>query len=111
MKNDPRGEGPIEDREFMVPCLCLQLLSASQVKAFKRNLRNNPNIECPCPCPFQMISHYMSKIPDPFGRIAESAQEAPLRLLRARATLAPRKFLVTPLGELFFWVLLIFFIC
>jgi len=32
LKNDPRGEGPIEYREFVVPCVCLQMLSPSQVK-------------------------------------------------------------------------------
>lgn len=55
IKNDPKGEGPTHQREFILPCICCELLTTTQVKAFRRDLKKNPLIECPCTCPFEVI--------------------------------------------------------
>ncbi len=67
LKNDPLGQGPAQDREFFVPCICLEgLNNANQFKAFKRD----QVLDVPCPCPYQIILQYMNSIPDPYGQIA-----------------------------------------
>lgn len=101
MKNDPKGEGPPHERQFILPCICLELLTTSQAKAFKRDMKKNPQIECACACPFAVVANYMKLIPDPYGAIAASANMESPRFLRAMATKAQRKFLCTPLGKNF----------
>jgi hypothetical protein len=103
MKNDPLGQGPAQDREFVIPCICQEgLKTASQVKAFKRDLTRNENFECIGPCPYQKIKDYMDVIPDPFGQIAESSSRKgdPLHFMRGRNTTGMRRFLHTTLGKL-----------
>ena len=100
MKNDPAGNGLAQDREFFIPCICLESLkTANQIKNFKKDLNRNPDIECPCPCPYQKVKEYMDAIPDPYGRIAESANLPPLRFMRAKTTTGSRRFITSCLGK------------
>jgi hypothetical protein len=100
MKNDPLGQGPVHDREFMVPCICIEgMKNTNEIKAWKRMLQQNPAAPCSCVCPYAVIQHYMSSIPDPFGKVAESNHKSPLHFMRAKTTTGLRRFIETPLGE------------
>lgn len=97
-KNDPAGQGPRENREFMLPCICLDVLTPSQKQSFKKDLKRDPGVECPCPCPFQVIGDYIKLIPDPFGRCSEANGKKNPRFIRALTTRGMRRFTENPLG-------------
>jgi hypothetical protein len=103
MKNDMEGVRNVEEREFMVPCLCLESLRKEESAVFRKQLKTDPDAECCTICPYDAVSKYRDMVPDPTGEMREafrrnSPSQPSLSFFRSRATLGMRQFLTTPLG-------------
>ena len=104
IKNDRMGTGAVDNRTFVVPCVCSTThLEGSEAKKFSRDCIKNINHDCAGPCPFAVIGDYLQHIPDPYGELREGQRSAnptlaPLRFVRARATIGDRIFTKGPYG-------------
>jgi hypothetical protein len=104
-KNDRSGVGPIENREFLLPCICLQSINGKEKTNFIRNLISNPLCVCVRPCPFRSVRSYINLCPDPTGagRVLARQNEPTLldlKFMRTKHLLGNEpKFLQTPMGE------------
>jgi len=103
-KNDINGSGPIDGRTFIIPCFCAHNCEQSSktevvkwIKACRLNSTGIPT-DCITYCPFQVITDYLSRIPDSSGAIRERdilLEEANWRTLQDSASegsaVGPRK--------------------
>lgn len=64
-KNDKTGSGTTENRTYIIPCCCKNVLEkrSSERKLFLRNIRKDPFCPCPIACPFGIINKYLSRCP------------------------------------------------
>lgn len=62
-KNDKSGAGPVAGRTFVVPCICMDNLSAGDKKKFAANLSKDPRCDCIEGCPYKTISAYLNACP------------------------------------------------
>mmetsp|Transcript_17828 Transcript_17828/g.16094 ORF Transcript_17828/g.16094 Transcript_17828/m.16094 type:complete len:456 (-) Transcript_17828:10-1377(-) len=104
-KNDRSGTGPNENRLYLLPCICLQLLTGRERNDFIRKLISNNLCNCVRPCPFNAVRTYINLCPDPTGsqRVLERQLDPTLsnvKLMRTKQLLGSEpKFLLTPMGE------------
>lgn len=94
-KNDPTGSGPIENREYLVPCICSERMNASEKRSFTLRLKSNPNLPCDSvDCPYGAIRDYLALCPHPFG-----VEGKDLRFMRSRVTRGELGFTQGNMGE------------
>lgn len=62
-KNDKNGSGPIAGRTFVLPCICMEKLSAPEKAKFARALYNSPQCDCIDSCPFNIVKEYLKACP------------------------------------------------
>jgi hypothetical protein len=102
-KNDKLGTGPAHNREWYVPCICLETLDDAHKGKWARDLKRNPHLPCANFCPYQIVVDYLSICDDPAGglrqmEIRQDPTLPPLAFARARSTTGNRRFLKVPLG-------------
>ena len=112
-KNNKTGSGPVSGLTVSLSCCCKDSKEFSTAEKNKWNklCKTNPSHKCLSGCPFQIISDYLSLLPDPFGsenkalmvsqkNSEEGAQVTkPLKFMRARTTVgALRNFILGNLG-------------
>jgi len=92
-KNDKDGTGPVAGRTFVLPCICLEGLSAPEKKAFAKKQQQEQFCECLSNCPFKCVKEYLDACP----KVAASADEGVfMRALTARGN--PRGLTANKLG-------------
>lgn len=79
-KNDKNGTGPVAGRTFVLPCICMDKLSAAEKNKFARALAISPQCACIDSCPFNTVKEYLNACP----RNDDSTQLAFMRALSSR---------------------------
>eukprot|EP01040_Poterioochromonas_malhamensis_P010433 gene10433-11350_t len=94
-KNDPQGTGPTDNREYLMPCDCMERLDSAGKRSFTLKLKTNPRHQCPfSDCGFNVTQEYLSLCPSPFG---EEGRD--LRFIRSRTTQGAVGFILANMGE------------
>jgi hypothetical protein len=117
-KNDPKGVLNIEDRTYTISCACLDSdeVTKKEKNKFISDSSTNLQFTCLFGCPFQLITNYLSMLPDRFGAeqkkfvdnmiydksLDDKVDIRPLKFMRARVAKAcggtKRSFIKSPLG-------------
>ena len=77
-KNDKQGKGPVSGRTFVLPCICMQDLSAPDKKKFAKKLSSDPFADCISSCPFNVVKKYLNACP-----VSTNNNSEPLAFMRA----------------------------
>ena len=94
---------PSHQREFIVPCICIDRLQDKDRLNFRARIRSNDSTEFVSPCPYAIIRRSLNLIDDPAGNIAEASLKSPVRFFRARNSRSKnREFTLNPLGKKYF---------
>jgi len=75
-KTDPTGRGPVDGRQTVVLCSCLELFDCkADQTTFGKAVKANAEFACPFACPYAILKDYVKMTPDCFGE-ADIAEEA-----------------------------------
>lgn len=76
-KNDKSGSGPVSGRTFVLPCICMDNLTAAEKKKFAKQLIEDPKCACIEACPYNTIQAYLNSCP------ISPESSSPLAFMRA----------------------------